>query len=134
MSEEEIRIENMVREMEEKRKHDEQEEIIKDKKDKILRNKFNLGTIIDPDEIKDDDEHFYSKFRGDYLDLRDFLNKDTIEEKVKFIINISKGRVLLLREHLLLIWTFNDEWRDDLSEELLILNEIIYNDKNNPDI
>ena len=134
MSEEEIRIENMVREMEEKRKHDEQEEIIKDKKDKILRNKFNLGNIIDPDEINDDDEHFDSKFRGDYLDLRDFLNKDTIEEKVKFIINISKGRVLLLREHLLLIWTFNDEWRDDLSEELLILNEIIYNDKNNPDI
>ena len=136
MSDENIdrKIENIVRTIEERRKYEEKEKLTEETREKIIKSKFNLGTIIPPDEIKDDDEHFYSKFRGDYLDLRDFLNKETIEEKVKFIINIAKGRVLLIREHLLLIWTFNDEWREDLTEELLILNEIIYNDKNNLDV
>ena len=136
MSDENIdrKIENIVRTIEERKQHEEKEKLTEETREKIIKSKFNLGTIIPPEEINDDDEHFYSKFRGDYLDLRDFLNKETIEEKVKFIINIAKGRVLLVREHLLLIWTFNDEWRDDLTEELLILNEIIYNDKNNLDV
>jgi hypothetical protein len=92
--------------------------------------KYNKGCVMDPEAIedKDDDNEFWDQFRGDYLDLRDFVKQDTEVEKVAFILKLSKKRVTLLREHLLLLWTFKEDARDELTNELLILNRIIYND------
>ena len=80
------------------------------------------------DDIKDleNDTEFWGQFRGDYLDLRDYLKLETLEEKKELLLKWTKPRVTLVREHVLMIWTFNEELREKLSEELLIICEIIY--------
>jgi len=90
--------------------------------------KANAAASLLFDDIKEyeNDTEFWGQFRGDYLDLRDYLMKETLEEKKELILQWTKSRVTLMREHILMIWTFNHTLRDELTQELLMLNEIIY--------
>lgn len=89
---------------------------------------LTTSTPILFDDIKEceDDNEFWAQFRGDYLDLRDYLKLETLEEKKELLLKWTKPRVTLVREHLLMIWTFNEELREKLTDELLIMNQIIY--------
>ena len=89
-----------------------------------LKNLEGYGEIQD----KEEDKEFWNEFRGDYIDLRDFLKNETKEEKQQFVLGISRQRVILIREHLLTIMTFNLELRQKLFDELMMLNEIIYSE------
>ena len=77
----------------------------------------------------EDDKQFWSQFRGDYIDLRDFIKKETLQEKKDWIKTIAKARVILIREHILTIWTFNPDQREQLLPQLEAINLIIYSGK-----
>jgi hypothetical protein len=76
-----------------------------------------------------DEEEYYAQFRGDYIDLKDFIQAETYEDKKEFLKKLSKNRVILIREHILCVWTFNPEKREELEEQLEALQLIIYSDK-----
>ncbi len=80
------------------------------------------------DKTNEEDPEFWAEYRGDYLDLRDYLKLETVEEKQKLLLQWTKKRVILVREHILQIWTFNDELRDKLTPELMMICQIIYSE------
>jgi hypothetical protein len=94
------------------------------------RPKYSMGQIT-PSELIDDnasDDEFWGQFRGDYLDLRDFVQMIDPTEKRDWLMKKTKEQATLLREHLLLLWTYNEENREILTNELLIINRVMYND------
>ena len=76
--------------------------------------------------MNEEDALFWSKFRGDFIDLRDYLLADTISAKKDVLKDWNKQRVTLVREHILNIWTYNKQLRQDLEKELEMINMIIY--------
>lgn len=75
------------------------------------------------------EQEYWQQYRGDYLDLRDFLKAKTIDDKKTFLKNLSKSRVILIREHLLQAWTFNPNQRDILEDQLEAISLVIYSGK-----
>lgn len=87
-----------------------------------------VDKIKDMDKCKDEME-FWGQFRGDYLDLRDFLKKESLDEKKEFLKGLTKTRVTLIREHILTTWTFCPELRDELDNQLEAICLIMYSSK-----
>jgi len=81
---------------------------------------------VDKLDMNEEDALFWSKFRGDFIDLRDYLLADTISAKKDVLKDWNKQRVTLVREHILNIWTYNKQLRQDLEKELEMINMIIY--------
>lgn len=81
---------------------------------------------VDNLNMNEEDTLFWSKFRGDFIDLRDYLVAETISAKKDILKNWNKQRVTLVREHILNIWTYNKQLREDLEKELEMINMIIY--------
>lgn len=83
-------------------------------------------TIKTIEELNGDENAYWAQYRGDYLDLRDFLKPESMDDKKTFLKNLTKGRVILIREHILQAWTFNPEQRERLEDQLEIINLVIY--------
>jgi len=81
---------------------------------------------IKPIEECRDETEYWGQYRGDYIDLRDFLRAKNLDDKKTFLKNLSKGRVILIREHLMQVWTFNPEQRERLEGQLEAINLVIY--------
>lgn len=128
----ERKLDNYIREMEEfKRSIAEKKK--KEMSENLTQSPFNAGTIIKPEDIKDyeNEANYWGQFRGDYCDLRDFLKAETSEKQAEFIKKISKGRALLVREHILFLWTFmNDDEENfqSIDDALQSINSIIYDE------
>ena len=84
------------------------------------------NTIKTIEELDGDENAYWSQYRGDYLDLRDFLKPESMDDKKTFLKNLTKGRVILIREHILQAWTFSPEQRERLEDQLEIINLVIY--------
>jgi hypothetical protein len=81
--------------------------------------------IKELDKCKDEAE-FWAQYRGDYLDVRDFIKLKTYEEKRDMLKLLSKARVTLIREHILNIWLFNPNMREVLEEQLEAIGLVLY--------
>lgn len=81
-----------------------------------------------PQNIKDydDDDKFTSQVRTDYQDMFNFIKCKTKEDRLSFLSLISRKEVVLIREHMLLLWTTLPDYRKETLPHIIALNEIIY--------
>lgn len=80
-------------------------------------------------EEKENETEYWGQYRGDYLDLRDYFKAEGFKAKRDYLKKLSKARVTLIREHIISIWTFRPDMRDEIDDELEMICKVMYSGK-----
>jgi hypothetical protein len=67
--------------------------------------------------------------RGDYFDVRNIICTGSSHALVKACDGLPVPRLMLVREHLIHLSAYHDEWRDILLKIALIITRVIVGDK-----